>query len=202
MKSYGTIPTVREVFARILRNVFAPKNAGSVGADPPGEIYGYAPNPSDRPVFIQPPELGVEFELTIMGDNSEHKRMVPLLNRPRSNFHPCATYKYKGPKPKKEGRQTRRFKLIKVGYRPDVDGIRREVVRQGMYVPEPQWLEAFRLAYPIQGERPGISIANPYWEHRGVRYYPVLHCDTSGWYYDLDRDGFCSEHWAWLVGCE
>ncbi|MFA6392319.1 MAG: hypothetical protein WCW66_06295 [Patescibacteria group bacterium] len=162
--------------------------------EPAGEIYGYAPNPSDRPVFIEPPDLGVEFELTIRGDNSEHRWMVDKL----AGSFKFKNYRYYGLKPKKEGRQTRRFKLVKVGYRPDVSGICREVARQGMYTPESQWLEAFRRAYPVQGERPGIGIANPDWEG----HYPVLHCNSSGWYYCLRRPEFCSEHWIWLVGCE
>lgn len=95
--------------------------------------------------------------------------------------------------------QTGQFKLVQVGYQPNLEAVRRECEKQGS-LPPGQWREAFKVMY--QPDRKGpIGFADPSWVRPlGLASFPYV--GASG-YSDFDwADDDRGDVWRWLVGVE
>ena len=140
--------------------------------------------------FPTSPAVDQVFELTLDGDAAKNK---PLEMVRRDGYNP-KDWKHKGPVV--EGSQTKRFKLVKVGYCRTLDELRRKLGEHGE-IPEGQWREAL-AAYKSDGKGP-VGIADSSWAHpRGSARFPCVF--TGG-----DSDFFWSDYdfhddWRWLVG--
>lgn len=154
------------------------------------------PAASAAPVPVSTlPEIGIEFELTLDFDRTDPLGMV------RSDGYDPKDWEHKGNKPK--GVQTRRFKLVSVGYRPNLDAVWTAITQHGD-VPEGQWREALKVAYPTPDGKGPIGFDDPSWvSPDGYRRFPYLFVDGMQWnsdfsWTDFEYDGL----WRWLVACQ
>lgn len=96
--------------------------------------------------------------------------------------------------------QTRRFKLVRVGYYEDFDEVLGKLAQYGD-APEGQWREAFRRVYPRNDGNGPIGFPDSSWVRPGGdATFPVLIGDGERWssyfYWGvLNR----TQHWRWLV---
>lgn len=141
------------------------------------------------------PGIGVEFELTLDGNATDPIGML------RSDGIDPKGWQFKGTKPR--GVQTRRFKLVQVGCQPNLDAVRAALATHGD-IPEGQWREAFKAAYPTSGGKGLIGVADPSWvSPGGYRLFPYLGGGGSRWLssFRCTDDGSFGG-WRWLVACE
>lgn len=101
------------------------------------------------------------------------------------------------------GLLTRRFKLMGAGKWDELDEVRNELIKEG-YIPQGQWLLAFRKAYPENEGHGPVGIADPSWAGPGGHVlFPVLHPKYKTWRPDFDWAGYHHFHrranWRWLV---
>lgn len=148
-----------------------------------------------KPTTLAIPDVGEEFELAHDFDKTDPLEMV------RSDEYDPEAWEFKGTKPK--GKQTRRFKLVKVGYLPTLDAVRTALASHGT-VPEGQWREAFKKAYPKPDGNGSIGVADPSWVGpNGRRRFPYLDWDGGQWrsrfFFADDVQG---SPWRWLVECK
>ncbi len=96
------------------------------------------------------------------------------------------------------GCQTRRFKLVAIGHWcATIDGVREELVRHGR-IPNGQWRQAFKAAYPESDEEGPIGVADPSWiNFDGKRCIPYI--KTTGAAPGFDPVDDYDIHWRWLV---
>lgn len=153
-----------------------------------------APTPAASPV-IRIPDVGEVFELTLNGDSTD-----PIGMLKSDGINPKG-WKHDGPKV--TGPQTRRFKLVQVGYQKNLDAVREALASHGN-IPEGQWREAFKAVYPTPDGKGPIGIADPSWvDQDGRRFFPYVGVDGECWRSNFGwavsgRDGY----WRWLVACE
>lgn len=136
-----------------------------------------------------------DFELTLDFDATD-----PIVMLTSDGINPNG-WEFKGTKPK--GIQTRRFKLVQIGYHPNLDAVRMALASHGD-VPEGQWREAFKVAYPTPNGKGLIGIADPSWvAPGGNRYFPCLSDDGARSVSDFFWAGNShSDEWQWLVACK
>lgn len=135
------------------------------------------------------PKLGSVFELTIDGE------IDPLEMLVSGEFDP-SEWRFIGAF--LAGKQTCRFKLVDVGRSDNISEVREKLTKHGS-IPEGQWREAFKAAYPEPDGRGPIGIAD-------ISWVPPIGKATFPY---INADGYCSfrwpvgyllpEHWRWLV---
>lgn len=138
------------------------------------------------------PKEGEIFKLTLDGDAPENQPLEML----RRYGTDSSDWKHNGEKV--SGKQTRRFKLVRVGYCRNLDEVRKKLKGHGN-IPEGQWVMAFRVAYPrSDGQGPHIGVADASWvDPDGSAYFPYVYSGGSlgfNWA-DIER----GDHWRWLV---
>jgi len=138
------------------------------------------------------PEINEVFRLTLNGNATDPIGMV------QSDGYGSKIRQHDGPKV--SGTQTRRFKLVRVGYQLNLDAVRTALASHGG-IPEGQWREAFRAAYPTPDGKGPVGVADPSWVYpNGDRVFPCVSDDRKRW-----RSGFRwanfgrVAHWRWLV---
>ena len=162
-------------FVADVRSAFERAKARLVGAPTPQPTY---------------PMIAAVFELTLDGDDSKNQ---PLAMVRRDGY--SGNWKHKGPVVK--GQHTRRFKLVQVGYCRNLDEVRQKLVAHGE-IPEGQWREAFKAAYPTPDGAGPVGIADPSWlDSDGGADFPYVYSDGSSYFHWAD-DGRI-ERWRWLV---
>lgn len=139
------------------------------------------------------PAMGEVFELTLDGDAPENQ---PLEMAHRDGYR---TEGWQHTGKKVAGKQTRRFKLVSVGYCRTFDELTRKLVKHGT-IPDGQWREALKAAYQYDGKEQ-VGIADSSWVHpQGRDFFPYV--STGGYsnfhFTDLDFD----VGWRWLVEVE
>jgi len=162
-------------FVADVRSVFERAKARLVGAPTPQPTY---------------PMIAAVFELTLDGDDSKNQ---PLAMVRRDGY--SGNWKHKGPVVK--GQHTRRFKLVQVGYCRNLDEVRQKLVAHGE-IPEGQWREAFKAAYPNPDGKGPIGFADPSWlDSHDVASFPYVYSLGSSFFRWAvsDRSG----RWRWLV---
>lgn len=131
------------------------------------------------------------FELTLDGDDPAN---APLAMVKNDGYDPEG-WKHKGPTV--EGTQTRKFKLVRVGDCRDLEEVRKKLKKHGD-VPEGQWRQAFKAAYPTPDGNGPIGVADASWTHPfGDRDFPCVSSLGSSYFYWTDSG--CGGGWRWLV---
>lgn len=94
--------------------------------------------------------------------------------------------------------QTGQFKLVQVGYQPNIEAIRRECEKQGVLIPG-QWREAFKASYPQADGKGPVGFPDLSWVHPlGRAGFPCV--NTRGDSVFDWADGALNDDWRWLVG--
>ncbi len=145
------------------------------------------------------PADGVVFELTL-NPVSADKISAAYGYRPKD-------WKYKGREI--EETQTRRFKLVRMGFRGNLHEIREKFGKR--HLPDGHWLEAFRLAFPQCDGKGSVGYADPSWtpadkddgEHDR---FPVISENKEKWHPGFRWTGTGHHDWEeqdfrWLVAC-
>lgn len=172
---------VERGLANFLRSILN----GTEAATPPAPATH--PTPSDIPAD------GVEFELTL--EPTDALAMV------KADGYDPKGWQYKGPKVTKP--DTKRVKLIRVGYVRNLAEVQAKAREQGCELVIGQWREAFKKRFPTNdGKGPiGFGGKESSWvDPCGDAYFPVLCVHGVGWRSDFGwsddvRDG----HWRWLA---
>jgi hypothetical protein len=137
------------------------------------------------------PRAGEVFELTLDFDAPANDAMEMV-----EEFGYNSTgWSYVGAKV--TGRQTRRFKLVQIGYCSNTEKVRAKTAALGA-TPEGQWINAFKVAYPVPDGQGPIGIADDSWiSANGRANYPYLlavglqHFNYAG--------HVRGDDWRWLV---
>lgn len=138
------------------------------------------------------PADGEIFELTLNGDVPEND---PIEMVRRDCYDP-AGWKYIGKKV--TGKQVRRFKLVRVGRCRNLNEVREKLVAHGS-IPEGQWREAFKTAYPEPDENSPVGFADPSWvDPDGNANFPYIYGGGNSDFRWADND--FNEDRRWLVG--
>ena len=138
------------------------------------------------------PADGEEFEITLDFSAPEAD---PIQMVRGDGYSEPERWKFTGKK--LSGVQTRRFKLVRVGYCHNLDEVRQKLAQYGE-VPEGQWREAFKVAYPKYDGNGPVGFADPSWvDPSGSASFPVVHSDGFSYFdwAELERGG----RWRWLV---
>lgn len=139
------------------------------------------------------PADGEEFELTLDGDNLATD---PIAMVRHDGYNQPESWKYKGKK-LMTGKLTGSFKLVSVGYCPDLDDVRQKLTQHGE-VPEGQWREAFKASYPKPDGDGPVGIADPSWVNpNGGAFFPYVD-SGGGSRFGWTGSGF-DDDWRWLV---
>ncbi|TSC74820.1 MAG: hypothetical protein G01um101430_739 [Parcubacteria group bacterium Gr01-1014_30] len=137
------------------------------------------------------PKVGEVFELTLDFDAAENQ---PLEMVRRDGYDP-RVWNYTGKKVM--GRCTSYFKLVKVGYCRNLDQVRQKLAAHGE-IPEGQWRQAFKAAYPKPDRKGLIGVADPSWAlSGGSATFPCVSSRGRSRFLWADR-GF-NVAWRWLV---
>jgi hypothetical protein len=137
------------------------------------------------------PGVGDVFELALNGDARENQ---PLEMVDSFGYNPEG-WCHKGPTI--SGHQTRRFKLVQVGYCSNLDKVKEKTSALGEN-PAGQWINAFHSTYPKSDGQGPIGIADGSWVGpNGRANFPYvlavgfLHFNIAG--------HIRGEDWRWLV---
>ena len=146
---------------------------------------------SDQPSSRNWPVVGEVFELTLDFDAPEND---PVQMVRADGYSNSEKWKHAGTKP--AGVQTRRFKLVEIGYQPSFDEVKAALAKHGP-TPEGQWRNALKEKFPSPPGRP-VGIADASWvAPDGNAYFPCVSGDGSSVFYWAARD--FGEVWLWLV---
>ena len=134
--------------------------------------------------------MGEVFELTLDGDAPENQPLEMV----RHDGYDWKVWQHEGPVVK--GSQTKRFKLVKVGYCRTFNELRRKLGAHGE-IPEGQWREALKAAYKSDGKG-HVGVADSSWVGpRGRAPFPCVL--AYGHSFFLWADGDFNDDWRWLV---
>lgn len=138
---------------------------------------------------VHPPVSEI-FELTLDGDLPENQ---PLEMVRRDGY--SGTWKHNGPVVK--GVQTRRFKIVQIGYCRTFDEVQTKLIQHGK-IPEGQWRQAYKTAYPKPDGNGPIGIADSSWVlPNGRACFPYVL--TDGYSDFCWTDHAFNDFWRWLV---
>ncbi|OGH68918.1 MAG: hypothetical protein A3J66_02130 [Candidatus Magasanikbacteria bacterium RIFCSPHIGHO2_02_FULL_47_14] len=138
------------------------------------------------------PALDEIFELTLDGDAPENR---PLEMVRADGYDEPEKWKHTGLTV--TGQQTRRGKLVLVGYCDSFDEVKAKLAAQGT-IPEGQWREAFKARYPTLDGKGSIGVADASWASpHGGASFPYV--DSFGFSLFDSADGGFDERWRWLV---
>ena len=181
------VPTDEQlgIFARQQHDWFERVRKGSLKAD---EVVRVVHAIIDR-VY---PADGVEFELALDFDAPEND---PIAMVRQDGYGSPEKWRFTGQK--LSGVQTRRFKLERVGACGNLDEVRQKLAQYGE-IPEGQWRQAFKVAYPQSDGNGPIGFADPSWVGPdGDVDFPCVGSD-GGSLFDWAVIGL-GEYWRWLV---
>lgn len=135
--------------------------------------------------------VGEVFELTLDGDDAEND---PVEMVRRDGYSKPEQWQFNGTRV--AGVQTRRFKLVSVGYCRTFDRLTRKLIKYGT-IPEGQWREALKAAYQHDGKGP-VGIADSSWVRPdGYAHFPCVRTLGSSYFHWTGFDFHA--RWRWLV---
>jgi hypothetical protein len=140
------------------------------------------------------PAVGEVFELMLDFDDPANEPMEMV-----EEFGYNSTgWSFAGPKV--TGRQTRRFKLVQIGYCSNIGKVKDKTAPLGK-TPEGQWINAFKAAYPTPDGQGPIGVADDSWVGaNGRANYPYL---LAVGFQHFNYGGHVrGEDWRWLVEVE
>jgi len=92
--------------------------------------------------------------------------------------------------------QTKRFKLVSIGYQPNFEAVKTELAKHGK-IPQGQWRKAFKKAYPKTDGSP-IGVADASWvRSSGSVRFPYVYSDGDEYFYWPGH--VFNDDWRWLV---
>lgn len=139
------------------------------------------------------PAVGEIFELTLDGDAPENQ---PLEMVSRDGYDHPELWSHNGERV--VGVQTRRFKLVEVGFCKNLDEVKEKLAPHGT-IPEGQWREAFKKRFRKPDGKGPIGFADSSWvDPRAFVYFPFVDADGGSLFYWADYDFYAD--WRWLVG--
>lgn len=145
------------------------------------------------PTVLVYPADGEIFELTLDGDAPEND---PIKMVRRDGYSKPEKWKHAGKKV--VGKQTRHFVLVSVGYCENFIELVGKLVKHGT-IPEGQWREAFKAAYPQPDGKGPVGFADSSWvDPSGRADFPYVITDGRSHFFWTDDD--FDESWRWLVG--
>lgn len=152
------------------------------------ELVSRAP----KPAIVAYPAVGEAFELTLDGDALENQ---PLEMVRRDGY--IGNWTHRGPLV--NGAETRRFKLVSVGYCANWNELtQRKLAKHGEISPG-QWREAFKKKYPTPDDNGLIGFPDASWAGPGGgARFPCVHAGGGSDFRWAGR-GF-SGRWRWFVG--
>jgi hypothetical protein len=141
------------------------------------------------------PNIDEEFELTLDGNDPRNQPLAMVSG----DVHDSEKdWRHDGPTV--TGNQTRKFRLVQVGYCSHWDELRQKLRDKGT-IPEGQWRQAFLQAFPGHDGQGPVGVADASWVHPyGAASFPCVASDGNpgfGWAV-CDFDG----GWRWLVASE
>ncbi|HEY4508101.1 MAG TPA: hypothetical protein VJJ55_00400 [Candidatus Paceibacterota bacterium] len=115
-----------------------------------------SPNqPTPAPTTLAVPRDGEIFELTLNADDADPIGMV------RSDgYNDADKWEFNGPKV--NGTQTRRFKIVSVGYQANAEAVNKALAEHGTPAPG-QWREAFKKKCPRPDGKGPIGFTGSEW---------------------------------------
>ncbi len=94
-------------------------------------------------------------------------------------------------------RETKRFKLVPVGYQPNFDAVKEKLAKHGT-IPQGQWRKAFKKAYPKPDGKGPVGVADASWVNpSGGVGFPCVRGGGDE-YFPWTGNGFLRSS-AWLV---
>jgi hypothetical protein len=137
------------------------------------------------------PKVEEVFELTLDGAAPENE---PLEMVSEFGFN-SAGWRHDGPTV--SGKQTRRFKFVQVGYCSTVEKVKEKTKAHGE-IPEGQWINAFKAAYPKPDGQGPIGFADASWIGAdGRANFPYV---ASVGFLHFNYGGHVrGEDWRWVV---
>ena len=153
-----------------------------------------SPNePTPSPDVLAVPQDGEIFELTLDGDATDPIGMVR-----GDGYNDADKWKFNGPKA--TGTQTRRFKIMSVGYQTNAEAVNTALAEHGTPALG-QWREAFKKKYARPDGKGPIGFTGSEWvgpDRR--RYFPCVSAGGGVWdssFYWVGR-GF-GDDWRFVV---
>lgn len=136
---------------------------------------------------------------SVPADDVEFELVPPYIDPLTMVGYPSENWRFLGTEVNPY-RQMRRFKLVRV---EDCDNIRevRQKLQTHGNIPEGQWQEAFRHAFPKNDGKGVIGFADPSWVMPSNQtVFPVLGGDEATWspYFGLTIWAFNAD-WRWLI---
>lgn len=139
------------------------------------------------------PEVGEVFELELDADNPENAPLPGMLQA--FDYNPEG-WRFTGTP--LTGKHQRKFKLVQIGYQPNLEAAKK--VLQASYGPTPsgQWMKAFKDAYPKSDSMVPVGVADASWiSPYGDIHFPCVDSDNEPGFYWTGHD--LGERWRWLV---
>ncbi|MBI4118766.1 MAG: hypothetical protein HY452_00705 [Parcubacteria group bacterium] len=144
-------------------------------------------------IDAQYPDDGVEFELTLNFDAPEAD---PIGMVRGDGYGEPEKWRFTGAK--LYGIHTKRFKLVRVGYCCGPDEVRERIAGYGP-IPEGQWREAFKAAFPKPDGNGPVGFAGSSWVYpNGYAGFPIVYSDGLSCFFRW-ADGGLGGDWRWLV---
>lgn len=141
------------------------------------------------------PADGIEFELALAA--TDPMQMV------QGDGHDQRGWRFNG---SQIAPQSRYFQLVRVDYSRDLTYSRNlgeilELLKRYGNIPEGQWRDSFKRAFPRYDGKGPIGFADPSWvSPGGGDRFPALFGYDDGWHSDFVwADGCRSNRWRWLV---
>ena len=136
------------------------------------------------------PSVGEVFDLTLDGGLLENQPLEMVRQDGYSG-------KWKHAGSIVGGTETRRFRLVQVGYCCTFDEVVRKLVEYGK-IPEGQWRQAFKAIYPKPDGNGPIGVADSSWvDPCGCAFFPDVSTDGGSDFYWTDYVFY--DYWRWLV---
>ena len=134
------------------------------------------------------PAVGVEFDLTI----AEPFTGIEMVRR--FGYDPTG-WKFNGEEIAMP--QTKRFKLVSIGAQPNFEAVKADLAKHGA-IPDGQWLDAFKKAFPQPDGKGPIGVAKASWvSPSGGAHFPCV--STGGDLYFVWTDSGFHARLRWLV---
>ena len=139
----------------------------------------------------QYPQVAEAFELELDGDADGN---TPLGMVKAFGYNPEG-WKFQGEAV--TGKHKGKFKLVQIGYQPNLDAAKAALEAKHGPTPQGQWMKAFKDAYPEADGKGPVGIADASWvgPYGGV-LFPYVRSNGGPSFRWTD---YLREYWRWLV---
>ena len=136
------------------------------------------------------PEVGVKFMLTLDGADPKNQPIAMMrADDFIDDFQHCG--------PTVQGTVTKRFKLVNVESCRNLDEVKQRCAEHGT-LPEGQWREAFKDAFPTPDRKGPIGVPDASWvDSLGGALFPFVDSNGASGFNWVGNE--YSARWRWLV---